>query len=224
MYYFSKTDKKLRYNDERVIKEGITHKVEGELELCQNGLHASERALDALKYAPGPYLWIVELGGDIVKGDDKCCARERKYIKGFDASESLREFARKCALINIEKIKPYCSDDDYRLIIEYLNTGREDIREAAMSAAEAARLAAWESADSAAEAANSAAGAARSAAWESAEAAMSAAMSAAWSADSAAEAAAWSARSAAEAAYSAAWSAAWSELNEIFENMLNERL
>ena len=91
-------------------------------------------------------------------------------------------FGCNAALINIEKIKPYCSEGDYKLITDYLNNPTEEL-------AWAARSAAW-SAESAARSAESA----ESAAWS------------AWSAWSAR-----SAGSAAEsAAESAAWSAAWS--------------
>ena len=121
-YYFSTIGKTLRYGDGRVIEEGITHSVEGTPVLCEHGLHASKRAIDALHYAPGSYLWIVELSGEIVEGDDKVVATERTYIKGFDATNILREFSRKVALINIEKIKPYCFVEDFDIIIRYLET------------------------------------------------------------------------------------------------------
>jgi len=214
-YYFSTNEKKLRYGDNRPIKEGETHSVEGELVLCENGLHASERVIDALKYAPGSTLWLVELSGEIVEGEDKVCARSRKYIKEIDCEELLREFARKQALINIEKIKPYCSAEAFSLIVDYLETGNDELRSAAWSAA---RSAAWsaESAESAESAAWSAARSAESAAESAARSvAWSAAWSAARSAESAAESAArsvaWStAWSAAWSAESAAWSAAWS--------------
>jgi ribosomal protein L18E len=117
-----------------------------------------------------------------------------------DKKIDLRESARKQALINIEKIEPYCKEGDYQLITSYLITGDESIRSAARSAAwSAARSAAWS--------------AARSAAWSVAESARSAA----WSAAESARSAAWSA--AGSAARSAAKSAAWSaesELKEIF--------
>ena len=137
-YYFSTKDKRLRYGDNREIAVGVTHKVEGKLKLYKWGLHFSKRAIDALKYAPGSYLWIVEASGEVIEGADKCCASERTYINGFDATELLREFARKVALKNIKKIKPYCSEDDYELIIRWLKTGDEPIRAAVQSAARAA--------------------------------------------------------------------------------------
>ena len=200
-YYFSNKDKKLRYGDGRQIRKGRTHKVKGKPVLCGHGLHASKRAIDALDYAPDCYLWVVELGGDIIEGDGKAVATERTYVDGFDAEDLLREFARKQALINIEKIYEYCSKEDYDLIVEYLETGSEDIR----SAAESAAMSAAESAE-------------RVAAWSAAWSARAAAWSAAWSA---AESAARSARA---AAMSAAESAAESAANDMLEGMIAKKL
>ena len=193
-YYFSSLNKKLRYGDNRQIRVGQTHKVTGDIKLCQKGLHASIKPLDALKYAPGSMLWLVELSGEIIIGDDKCVASERTYICGFNAEELLREFARKQALINIDKIKPYTKD--YDLIYKYLTTGDKSLKSAAWSAA------------------RSAARSARSAAWSVAD---SAARSARSAADSAADSAAWSA---AQSARSAAWSVADSAANKMLQDMI----
>ena len=193
-FYFSNSDKKLRHNDGRQIRKGRTHKVKCDPVLCERGLHASERLIDALKYAPGNYLWLVDLKGKIVAGDDKAVADERKYIDGFDAGDLLHEFSRKAALINIKKIYKYCSQKDYDLIVEYLETGNDDIRSAAESAA-------WSAAESAARSATRSA--AESAAW-----------SAAWSAT-------WSA--ARSATRSAAESAAWSDLNKLLTDMVRAK-
>ena len=160
-FYFAREDRKLRYNDNRSIIVGETHTVDCIPLVCKRGLHASTRLIDALLYAPGNILYHVELSGDLDKGNDKVAATKRTYLKEFDATELLREFARKQGLINIDKIKPYCSDKEYTLILDYLNTGNETIRKAAESAADsAARSAAW----SAARSADSAARSARSAA------------------------------------------------------------
>jgi len=182
-WYFAEESRKLRYGDDRPIVIGQTHTVEGKPELCECGLHFSVNILDALKYAPGPILYYVEGSGGMDMGVDKISAQSRTYLAGFDASEMLLEFARKVALISIEKIKPYTNK--YDLIVEYLGTGNVDLVSAAESAAWAARSAVRS--------------AARSAAWSAAE-------SAAWAARSAVES---SARSSVR---SAAWSAAWSSV------------
>ena len=152
-YYFSGKDKRLRYGDNRLIQEGETHTVDCEPVLCEQGLHGSIKALDALKHAPDTYLWIVEIEGDVQIREDKICGKSRTYIKGFDAEELLRSFACKQALINIEKIKPYCSDEQYNTILTYLH-GDYTVRSAAETAAEsaetAARSAAWAAVETAA--------------------------------------------------------------------------
>lgn len=97
-WYFSNLDRKLRYEDGRSIKIGATHKHSGKVVLCQSGLHASMRAFDALKWAPGPVLWRVECAGDMVYDFDKLACSERKYIDcGMDISEMLNAYARWCA-------------------------------------------------------------------------------------------------------------------------------
>lgn len=146
-FYFATKERKLRYNDNRQIIVGETHTVEGELELCKNGLHASTRLIDALSYAPGPILYLVDVK-DYVIGDDKLAAMERTYFAEFDATTTLQHFARRQALINIELIKPYADQGQYDLIILFLKTG--DIKLAAKAAraaravaSTAARVAAW---------------------------------------------------------------------------------
>ncbi len=222
-FYFSNKEKKLRYGDNRVIVVGRKHKVRGIPVLCKHGLHGSVKVLDALQYALSSNLYLIELGGDIATGVDKCCATERTYLKTFNAEKVLEVFARKQALLNIEKIKPYCSGDDYDLIVKYLETGDEGLkwnaRAAADSAADSARAAAWSEAWSEARAAESAA---RAAAWTVAvESAVSAARSVVGSAvGSAAESAALSA--ARSAAWSEARSAALSAANTMLTEMIKE--
>jgi len=99
---------------------------------CKSGLHASEEPFDALQYAPGPLLHRVELDGDLIPhGDpvDKWVGRRRRILATIDAAMLCREFARSCALQvaglwNIPIV-----------VYEYLNTGREDLREIARDTA-----------------------------------------------------------------------------------------
>ena len=149
-YYFSNKEKRLRHGDGRKIRKGVTHTFQGEPRLCCQGLHGSIKPLNALRYAPGPIIWKVELSGEMDIGDDKISAQNRKYIEGIDGTELLRKFARMCALDVVDKIKPYTSEADYDLIVKYLKTGNEDLRSAARSAAWSA---AWSAAESAAESA-----------------------------------------------------------------------
>ena len=159
----------LGYEDGRKPRKGATHKVKGQPVLCEFGLHASVNPLDALKYAQSTNVWRVELGGVIVRGDDKATATERRYLWRIDAESVLRAFARRCALdvIHLWDAPP--------VVVEYLKTGDETLVAAARAAVWAATGAGagdWAAARSAARAASGdwsgdwdAAVAARAAVW-----------------------------------------------------------
>src|SRR5690606_776707 len=95
-------------------------------------------------------VWKVRLSGTIVPhGNDKHAASHRTYLAGgIDVSDTLREFARKCALDVIHLW------DAPEIVVRYLKTGDETIRDAAWAAAwaaarvamDAARDAAWDAA------------------------------------------------------------------------------
>jgi len=107
--------------------------------LCTWGLHASVDILDALKYASGSVICRVELGGEIVRGNDKLCATRRRILWRLDAAEVLRAFARKCAL---DVVRLW---DAPEVVLRYLRTGDESIRVEARSAAWSAAVA-WSAA------------------------------------------------------------------------------
>ena len=137
----------------------------GKLLPCERGLHASDRLIDALQYAPGWTLCRVRMGGTIKRETDKLVARERTILWRIDATDVLRAFACKCALdvAHLWDMPP--------IVRKYLETGDESIRAAAWAAAwAAARDAAWDAARDAARAAAWAAAraAARPAAWDAA--------------------------------------------------------
>jgi len=145
---------------------GETLKHDGDLVMCKTGLHASERAIDALMYAPGHTVHRVKLSGQIEKQghNDKLVASERTILWSADAENMLRHFARLCALDVIDKW------DAPEIVRRYLETGDEGIRNSARAAA---RNAAWDAAGAAA----------RAAAWDAArDAARVAAWAAAWAA------------------------------------------
>jgi hypothetical protein len=125
---------------------------DGPVVLCESGLHASEHPFDALKYAPGPILCRVELGGGLVYGSDKVAAPQRRIIARIDATALLLQFARTCAL---SVIHLWNAPDVVR---QYLETGDETIQQTAYAAAYAASVAA--AADAAYAAADAAADAA----------------------------------------------------------------
>jgi len=76
--------------------EWLVH--EGPVEMCHSGLHASLDPLDALMYAPGPTLCLVDVEDVVERCDDKLVARRRRIVKRIDATALLREFRRWCAL------------------------------------------------------------------------------------------------------------------------------
>jgi hypothetical protein len=115
------------------IGEWLEH--DGPVIPCESGLHASEHPFDALQFAPGNLLHLVEIEGDLrTHGTpvDKVVGRRRKIIATIDAEPLLREFARWCALQVIHLW------DAPRIVREYLETGDESKRAAAEDAAWAA--------------------------------------------------------------------------------------
>ena len=128
-----------------VPKDGVWLKHTGELEICVSGLHWSREPFDALQYAPGPTLCLVDVRGEIIEQDDKGCSTERRIVARMDATEMLRYFSRMQALSVIHLW------DAPDVVCDYLMTGEESLRAAARAAArDAARAAAWDAARAAA--------------------------------------------------------------------------
>ena len=65
--------------------------------MCECGLHASVRLIDALKYAPCTTLHRVECGGEIIESNDKLVCDERTIIASAEMLWALVEFAEDCA-------------------------------------------------------------------------------------------------------------------------------
>ena len=134
--HFTASDRILRYGDGREVIAGKTLSVDGEPELCTRGLHACKNILDACGYAPGPYIWWVELSGKVIHDGDKSVGTRRKAVWGYDATEVLREFARVVALEAVEKYWDASKFGPFpEVAIQYLKTGDESLRSAAWSAA-----------------------------------------------------------------------------------------
>jgi hypothetical protein len=182
-----------------VPPDGEWLEVSGKLVICEHGLHASLDPFDALQYAPGNNLALVEIDGDMLSQDDKVCARRRKIIRRIDATDMLRLFARQCALdvIHLWDAPP--------VVRQYLETGDETLRDTAGAAAwaasgDAAGAAAW------------------AAAWA---AAVDTAGAAAWDAGAARDAARAAARAAAGDAGSYAGAVVWAAQRKRFTDMVN---
>jgi len=171
-WWFSKK-RKLANGDGRNIEIGKTHTVTGKIVPCRHGLHLSKNIIDALRYAPGNIIYKVRGHGVIIPHDgDKFACSKRTYIAGgISIEEVLRRFARSCAMDVISMW------DAPEVVIQYLKSGKEDLRDAAKDAAwYAAYAAAWYAAKDAAYAALYAAkDAAKDAAWYAANAAANAA-------------------------------------------------
>src|SRR3990172_8584973 len=168
-WYFARANNRLAYGDNRAIILGKSHTIKDTPKLCNVGLHGSVKLLDALYYANSSLLYLVDITGKLDIGTDKICGKQRKYIAHIDATDILRAFARKQALINVELIKPYTTAENYSLILDYLNTGNEILLEAA-GAAGAAGVAGAAGAAGGARAAGAAWAAAAGVAWEGGEA------------------------------------------------------
>jgi hypothetical protein len=123
--------------------EWLTH--DGEAVMCKSGLHASRDPFDALQYAPGPVLCLVDCDDVVDEGKDKLVCRRRRIVARFDATDLLRAFARQCALDVVHLW------DAPQVVVDYLRSGYESLRVAAWAAAsDAARDAAWAAARDAA--------------------------------------------------------------------------
>jgi hypothetical protein len=86
----------LAYGQEPIIV-GETYVIEAKPILCERGFHAAKRAIDALRYAQGPWASRVSLGGKVIDGGDKLVASERTHHVVVDATDILHEFALWCA-------------------------------------------------------------------------------------------------------------------------------
>ena len=204
-WHFLPADRRTRYSGELVTKSSVLH-VPGEIEICERGLHASRRAIDALQYAPGPIVCRVRVWGDVQEQSDKIVGSYRECISMCDATNTLHEFT--CCVAETALLIADVKDKRCWQAIEAKRAWlRGEIDNRQLAAARAyARDAAMAAARDAARAA--ARDAARDAAWD---AARDAAWDAAW-------AAAWDAARA--YARDAAWAYAWDEQNKTLESML----
>ena len=147
-WHFVANDRKLGYGDGRLVEVGKTYTVPDtrELELCEYGLHASKRLIDALNYAPGEVICRVELAAPIVNGDDKMVSYSRKVLAMIDGGRLLHEVACQCA----EYALTFVKDPDSRSVAA-IKAKRDwldgKITDQELSAAgSAARDAAWDAA------------------------------------------------------------------------------
>ena len=103
---------------------------EDEVRICSSGYHYSLLPSDALLYAPGDTLHLVECDDIVETHKDKGVCRRRRIIASMDAEEMLRYYARMQAL-SVVMNAPEMSD----VVYDWVFTGDESLRSAAYSAA-----------------------------------------------------------------------------------------
>src|SRR5690606_14913027 len=119
---------------------------DGPVKLRVSGLHASRRPWDALQFAPGATLCLVDLYEIVVEAGNTLVARRRRLVRRVDLTADLRAFPLQCAR---DVLHLWDAPDVVR---RYLESGDETLRAAAWAAAwadegadawVAARNAAW---------------------------------------------------------------------------------
>lgn len=104
-----------------VPEDGEWLEHEGEIVWCQNGLYASRTPFDALGFAPGANLCLVECENIQKEDARKFVCRRRRILFRINATEPLLEFARWCAN---EVIHLWDAPDTVRV---YLQTGNPSL-------------------------------------------------------------------------------------------------
>lgn len=178
-----------------VPADGVAVAHDGDLAICRDGLHASERLIDALKYAQGNTICRVECEGLGERQNDKFVCASRTVLWRVDGEDLLRAFARKVAL-DVGDLW-----DMPKVVRAYLETGNDNQRVAARGEARDASRAHADADEGQAAAAGEAARAAAA----RTHAARSTALAAAWAASKASTRA-----------------DAWADYNAILEAMVEE--
>jgi len=125
-----------------IPKDGEWLKCDESLVMCKTGLHASRHPLDALQYAPGDTLCLVDCAGEVIEQDDKLVCSQRRIVARMDVTELCRYFARMQAL---SVVHLWNAPD---VVLDYLMTGAAS--SATYAASSAASSAAYSAAYSAA--------------------------------------------------------------------------
>jgi hypothetical protein len=102
--------------------DGVELLHDGEVRICETGLHASINVLDALQYAPGNTVCRVLCKDIVERQDDKFVCRSRTILWRVDAEPVLLEFARKVASDVLHLW------DAPQVVKDYLATGDESLR------------------------------------------------------------------------------------------------
>ena len=90
-------DGKPRLRTGELVEAGWIYETDEKPVLCKSGLHASRRALDALRYAHGPIVCRVELTRNLVHDTDKSVGQRREVLAMANVHKLLVGFACDCA-------------------------------------------------------------------------------------------------------------------------------
>ena len=115
-----------------IPRDGKWLEYKGIIRMCKSGLHASRTPWQALEYACGNTLCLVEVDGIVTEEADKLVCSRRKIIARMDAESLLRYFSRMQALSVVDKW------DVPDVVLDWLMTGDKDLQSAAWLAAESA--------------------------------------------------------------------------------------
>ena len=96
-WHFLAQDRKLRYDDKRLVEVGVPLASSKEPKLCHSGMHASPTLLAALSYAPGLVACKVLVTGVAEDDGTKFVGRERVVLEMADMLPVIVEFAKWCA-------------------------------------------------------------------------------------------------------------------------------
>ena len=133
-----------------IPKDGEWLEYKGPLQMCKSGLHASRNPFDALQYAPGATLCLVDCDGIGAEQQDKLVSSRRRIVARMDATELCRYFGRQQAIGVLDNWET----EPEQCVLDWLmcdDNAESAAWNAARSAAEsAAESAAWNAARSAA--------------------------------------------------------------------------
>ena len=119
--------------DGGVVTVGTRLRIPTPVELGKRGLQGSRYVLDALRYGSGPVLWRTRHSGTVIDGEEQIISSVRTHLARIDdVAPILHAFVRRCALDVVGLW------DAPTVVREYLETGAEDIRGAALDAAQGA--------------------------------------------------------------------------------------
>ena len=160
-------DGKLKLRDDRDVPpvgEALVH--EGEVEMCESGLHASRRVIDALRYIPdgATVLCRVRCEDVVNEQDDKLVCRKRTVLWSHDCNMLLHEAV--CRFAEQALTNTGIKDDGSNASWNAIHTKRRWLKgEATDEELDAARDSAYAARDSAYSARNAARDSAYSAAY-----------------------------------------------------------